>query len=331
MAGVKDHYEILGIKRDASQEEIKKTYRKLARKFHPDLNPGDKAAEEQFKQMQTAYDVLSDAENRTLYDQYGENWRAVKAGAAPPPPGWEEAQAGGGTRAQTGDFDFSGLDFDILGEMFGGGGRARGRRSGRGRDVEAGLELSIEEAHQGGRRTLQMQMAETCPTCGGSGVKDDQPCPTCGGVGQVLKPRSIEVNIPAGVRDGSTIRLPGQGGPGSKQPGDLYLQIKLRPHPIFNVKGDDLEADLSISPWEAVLGARVESPTIDGKVEMKIPPGSKNGQRLRLRGQGLNKRKGGRGDEYVRLKIDVPKEVSQEERHLYEELSRVSKFNPRIR
>jgi len=150
-------------------------------------------------------------------------------------------------------------------------------------------------------------------------------------MGQVLKPRSIEVNIPAGVRDGSTIRLPGQGVAGSKHPGDLYLHIKLRPHPIFNVNGDDLEGDLSISPWEAVLGARVELPTIDGKVEMKIPPGSKNGQRLRLRGQGLNKQKGGRGDEYVRLKIDVPKEVSQEERHLYEELSRVSKFNPRIR
>jgi DnaJ-class molecular chaperone len=342
MAGAKDYYEVLGVKRDAAQEEIKKAYRKLARKFHPDLNPGDKTAEEQFKQLQTAYDVLSDADDRKLYDQYGENWRAVKAGAGPPPPGWQEAQASGGARTRTGDFDFRDFDFggyqggtpdfDIFGEMFGGGGRGR-RRSGRGRDVEAELELSIEEAHQGGRRTLQLQAAETCPTCNGSGVKDNQPCPTCGGIGQVLKPRSIEVNIPAGARDGAIIRLPGQGGAGSNgsQPGDLYLHIRLRPHPVFNINGDDLETALAVTPWEAVLGAKVEAPTIDGKVEMTIPPGSKNGQRLRLRGQGLNKRKGGRGDEYVRLKVEVPKAVSPEEKRLYEELSRVSKFNPRNR
>ena len=215
--------------------------------------------------------------------------------------------------------------------MFGGSGRGRGRRSGRGHDVEAELELSIEEAHRGARRTIQMQVAETCPTCGGSGLKDGKPCETCGGAGQVLKPRTIEVNIPTGVRDGSTIRLAGQGGTGSNgsEPGDLYLHIRLRPHPVFSVKGDDLEVELPITPWEAVLGAKVAAPTIDGKVELTIPPGAKSGQRLRLRGQGLNKRKGGRGDEYVRLKIVVPKQVSAEERHLYEELERISRFDPR--
>jgi len=343
-AKTKDYYEVLGIKRDASQDQIKQAYRKLARKFHPDLNPGDKSAEEQFKGLQEAYDVLSDPENRKLYDQYGDNWRAVKSGAGAPPPGWEGAQrstrgAGPGAGGfDFGDFDFSDFrsaggagGFDIFEEMFGGSGRGRGRRSGRGRDIEAELELSIEEAHRGVRRTIQMEVAETCPTCGGSGLKDGKPCETCGGAGQVLKPKRIEVNIPTGVRDGSTVRLAGQGGTGSNgsEPGDLYLHIRLRPHPVFTVKGDDLEVELPITPWEAVLGARVAAPTIDGKVELTIPPGAKSGQRLRLRGQGLNKRKGGRGDEYVRLKIVVPKQVSAEERRLYEELKRISRFDPR--
>lgn len=343
-ANIKDYYEVLGVKRDASDDDIKKAYRKLARKFHPDLNPGDKAAEERFKQVQVAYDVLANPEDRKLYDQYGENWRAVKAGAGPPPPGWEQTQRAGGTRqggARPGfdfsDFDFGGFrgaggeGFDIFEELFGRAGRGRAARRGRGRDVEAELELSLEEAHRGGRRSLQMQAAEVCPTCNGSGVKDGKTCNTCGGAGEVLRPKNIEVNIPAGVRDGSTIRLPGQGGPGSdgSEPGDLYLHIRLRPHPLFRVNGDDLEVELRIAPWEAVLGTKVEVPTIEGKVELTVPPGTNTGQRLRLRGQGLNKRKGGRGDEYVRMKIVVPKEVSAEERRLYEELRRTSRFNPR--
>ena len=340
---IKDYYDVLGVKRGASDNEIKQAYRKLARKFHPDLNPGDKVAEENFKELQEAYDVLSDPENRKLYDQYGENWRAVKAGAGAPPPGWEGAQRsaqGAGPRARGfdfGDFDFGSFrsegagGFDIFEEMFGGAGRGRGRRSGRGADIEAELELSLEEAHRGGRRTLEMQMAEPCPTCGGTGLKDGKTCETCRGSGQVLKPKTIEVNIPPGVRDGSTIRLAGQGVTGSNgsEPGDLYLRVRLRPHPVFMVKGDDLEVELPIAPWEAALGARVEAPTIDGKVELKIPPGAKSGQRLRLRNLGLNKRKGGRGDEYVRLKIVVPKDVSPEERRLYEELQRISRFEPR--
>jgi curved DNA-binding protein len=341
MAKSKDYYEILGIKRDTPEDQIKQSYRKLARKFHPDLNPGDKAAEEKFKELQEAYDVLSDAENRKLYDQYGESWRAVKAGAGAPPPEWERAQRStGGAGPGSGGFDFNDFDFsnfsrsgagdfDIFDEMFGRTGR--GRRSGRGTDVEAELELSLEEAHRGGRRTLQMQAADVCPTCGGAGVKDGKTCETCGGAGRVLKPKTIEVNIPAGVRDGSTVRLAGQGGNGSNgtEPGDLYLHIRLRPHPLFSVKGDDLEAELSVAPWEAALGAKVDAPTIDGKVELTIPAGASTGQRLRLRGQGLNKRQGGRGDEYVRVKIVVPKTVSAEERRVYEELKRVSRFRPR--
>ena len=347
----KDFYEVLGVKRDAPGDEIKKAYRKLARKFHPDLNPGDKAAEEQFKLLQDAYEVLSNPENRKLYDQYGENWRAVKAGAGAPPPGWEGAQrsrAGAGGSRGGGGFDFNDFDFshfrstgassegfDIFEELFGGrgGGFGRGRttRSGRGRDIEAELEVSLEEAHRGGRRTLQMQVSETCPTCGGTGVKDGKVCETCGGAGEVVRPKTIDVNVPACVRDGATIRVPGQGGSGSNggEPGDLYLHMRLRPHPVFTVNGDDLELELPVAPWEAVLGAKVAAPTIESKVELTIPAGAKSGQRLRLRGQGLNKRKGGRGDEYVRLKIVVPKDVTPEERRLYEELKRVSRFEPR--
>src|SRR5690349_6603588 len=360
MSKNRDYYEVLGVKRDAPEDEIKKAYRKLARKYHPDLNPGDKTAEDQFKLLQDAYDVLSRPEDRKLYDQYGENWRAVKAGAGAPPPGYEgyEGYQGAGRSSRGGggpggggqggfnfdDFDFSRFratgrggtepgGFDIFEEMFGGGfGRGgRATRSGRGRDIEAEFETSLEEAHRGGRRTLQMQTAEACPTCGGTGVNDGKVCETCGGSGEVIRPKTIEVNIPAGARDGSTIRVPGQGGAGSNgsEPGDLYLHIRLRPHPVFTVKGDDLETELSIAPWEAVLGAKVEAPTIDGKVELTIPAGAKSGQRLRLRGQGLNKRKDGRGDEYVRLKIVVPQDVSAEERRLFEELKRVSRFQPR--
>src|SRR5882724_15058 len=341
----KDYYEVLDVSRSASEDEIKKSYRKLARKFHPDLNPGDKTAEERFKELQEAYDVLSDTENRKLYDQYGENWRAVKQGGGAPPPGWEgfRTSGGAGTRpggragaggAGFGGFDFGGFrttgDFDIFEEMFGRAG-GRTRRSNRGEDVEAELELSLDEAHRGVRRTLQLQVAEVCQTCNGTGVKDDKPCPTCGGAGQVLKTKTVEVNVPAGVRDGSTIRLAGLGGAGANgaQPGDLYLHIRLRPHRLFTVRGDDLELELPVAPWEAVLGTRVEVPTIDGQVEMTITAGAQSGQRLRLRQQGLNKRRDGRGDLYVRLKVVVPKQVSDEERRLYEELRRTSRFDPR--
>ena len=177
-----------------------------------------------------------------------------------------------------------------------------------------------------------MQAAEACQTCQGTGViGGNQVCQTCGGRGQVLRPRALEVNIPVGVRDGSTIRLAGQGGAGAggAQAGDLYLHIRLRPHPTFKVRGDDLEVEMPVAPWEAVLGAKIEVPTIDGQVEMNVPAGAQTGQRLRLRGQGLNRRKGGRGDEYVRLTVVVPRHVTAEERRLFEELRRVSQFNPR--
>ncbi len=350
----KDYYEVLGVSRTASENEIKKAYRKLARTSHPDLNPGDKAAEERFKELQEANEVLSNPENRKKYDKYGDRWRyadqieAAEAANASrgqtPPAGWENFSYGGaGVEAQTGGFDFHDYDFgnfqgsegaNIFEELFNRGGRgARSpRQPTRGRDVEATLELSLEDAHRGGRQTLQMQAADVCPTCRGAGVVEaGKICPTCGGAGQILKPKTIEVNIPAGVRDGATLRLAGQGGAGlnGMPAGDLYLHIRLRTHPFFTVKGEDIETELQIAPWEAILGAAAQVPTLEGSVEMKIPSGAQSGNRLRLRNRGLNKRGGGRGDQYVSLKIVVPKNVSDEEKRLYEELRRVSIFNPR--
>lgn len=346
-AKTRDYYEVLGVTRSATEDEIKTAYRRLARKFHPDLNPGNKEAEEQFKQLQDAYSVLSDTESRKLYDQYGENWRYVKeTGQAPPhAQGGFRPQAAPNGQAGFGGYNFSGYDFGtdaggIFEELFGraaaGGARGEQRRrtrgAGRGRDTEATLELSLEEAHRGGRHTLQMQTIEPCPTCHGTGaVNGTEVCPTCHGAGQVLKPKTMEVNIPAGVRDGTTLRLAGQGGAslGGAPAGDLYLHIRLRPHPTFTIRGDDLETEVAVAPWEAVLGAKIQAPTVDGKVEMNVPAGAQNGRRLRLRGRGLNKRQGGRGDEYVRLRIEAPRNVTDEERRLYEELRRVSSFDPR--
>lgn len=342
----KDYYEILGVNRTASENEIKKAYRKLARKHHPDLNPGDAAAEERFKELQTANEVLSNPKNRKKYDKYGENWRhadqyeaaeaanATNARHAESPFGAGNYQRT--TNANEGNFDFNNFDFNFGNAGSAGGGifdeffnrAGRGGNAGwtaeptRGRDIEATLELNLEDANRGGRHTLQLQVAVVCPTCQGSGVAGGEICPTCEGSGQVIEPKSIETNIPGGVRNGATLRLAGKGSPGAngKPAGDLYLKIRIRPHPKFTTSGDNLETEISIAPWQAVLGAKVQVPTIDGQVEMTIPPDTQNGSRLRLRGQGLNKRKGGKGDLFVRLKVVLPNKASDKERELYEEL-----------
>ena len=348
----RDYYEILGVSRTASEDAIKKAYRKLARKHHPDLNPGDKAAEERFKELQTANEVLSNAENRKKYDKYGENWQhaeqyeaaeaATKARQTGAPFGggnYYQANQASGQNYDFGNFDFNFGDAGSAGggifdELFNRTGRANARQTAptRGRDVEATLELSLEDAHRGGHHSLRLETTNICPTCNGSGiVAGGQICPTCGGSGRVAEPKTLEVNIPAGVRDGATLRLAGQGGAGAARnaAGDLYLHIRLRPHERFTVRDDDVETEIPIAPWEAVLGAKIRVPTINGNVEMTIPPNSSSGAKLRLRGQGLNKRSGGRGDEYLRLKIVVPKIVSDEERRLYEEIREKSNFKPR--
>ncbi|MBO0721288.1 MAG: J domain-containing protein, partial [Blastocatellia bacterium] len=314
----RDYYEVLGIARTATEEEIKKAFRKLARKFHPDVNPGDKTAEEKFKEINEAYEVLSDREKRKRYDQLGANWKS--GSDFTPPPGW----AGEGATGQPGGFDFS--------ELFGEGrgpsgfsdffdaffGARRGARGGagfamRGSDVEAEISLSLEEAHRGVTRTVTFEAAERCPDCGGSGIKDNRTCPTCRGRGSVYRSKSLEVDIPAGVRDGSVIRLAGQGeaGEGNGQAGDLFLRIAIRKHDLFQRVGeDDIQIELPVAPWEAALGARLSVPTLDGQVEMTVPAGTQGGMRLRLRGQGINRRRGGRGDEYVKLKIVIPPKLS---------------------
>jgi len=328
-----DYYEVLGVPRTATADDIKKAYRKLARKYHPDVNPGDQSAEEKFKQVGEAYEVLSDPEKRKRYDQLGENW---KGGADfTPPPGWE------GGRVEFGDFsDLFGAErstggfSDFFETLFG---SRRGRRSGagfamRGQDVEAAIELSLEEAHHGTTRTITLQTTAVCPTCNGSGVRENQPCATCRGAGVVTRPKTLDVTIPAGVRHGSVMRLAGQGeaGTGNAPAGDLLLHVQLRPHPLFHVLDEgDVEIELPVAPWEAALGAKVRVPTIEGSVDMMVPAGTQGGQRLRLRGQGVQRRGSGRGDQYVRLKLVNPPSLTASERALFEQLAAASHFNPR--
>jgi len=328
-----DYYEVLGVPRTATADDIKKAYRKLARKYHPDVNPGDQSAEEKFKQVGEAYEVLSDPEKRKRYDQLGEHW---KGGADfTPPPGWE------GGRVEFGDFsDLFGAErstggfSDFFETLFG---SRRGRRSGagfamRGQDVEAAIELSLEEAHHGTTRTITLQTTAVCPTCNGSGVRENQPCATCRGAGVVTRPKTLDVTIPAGVRHGSVMRLAGQGeaGTGNAPAGDLLLHVQLRPHPLFHVLEEgDVEIELPVAPWEAALGAKVRIPTIEGSVDMMVPAGTQGGQRLRLRGQGVQRRGSGRGDQYVRLKLVNPPSLTASERALFEQLAAASHFNPR--
>jgi len=329
----RDYYEVLGLSNTASEDEIKKAYRALARKYHPDVNPGDKSAEEKFKEINEAYEVLSDADKRKRYDQLGPNWKAGEDFR--PPPGWEVHEGYGdfgdlfgGGRGASGFSDF----FEAL---FGGRRSARGAAgfTMRGQDVEAEIALTLEDAHRGAKRSITLQVTEPCADCRGSGSKDGKTiCPTCRGAGAIRRPKSLEVTIPAGVRDGSVIRLAGQGEPGvnGAPAGDLFLRVRLQPHRLFNIVGeDDIQMELPVAPWEAALGAKVSVPTMEEPVEMKIPAGAQGSQRLRLRGKGLNKRGGGRGDEYVKIKIVIPPKLTPKERELLEKLAAESRFNAR--
>lgn len=337
-AKFQDYYETLGVARTAKADEIKKAYRKLSRQHHPDLNPGNSEAEGKFKAVQEAYDVLSDDKKRQRYDQLGEHW---KAGAEfQPPPDWGH---GGGPQRDVSPEDWQaafggggGEQFsDFFQSLFGGGTR-RGQRQAnvrrRGHDVEAELPLSLLEAHQGGARMISLQGWERCSKCDGTGVVGQKPCETCFSRGQRAVTNSLQVTIPVGMRDGSVLRLNGQGEPGfgGGPAGDLLVQIRLQPDARFAIEGtDDVVTELPVAPWEAVLGGKVPLTTLDGSVEMTIPVGSQTGQRLRLRGQGLTRRDGTRGDMYARLKVVVPKHVSDTERELFQKLAATSAFRPR--
>jgi curved DNA-binding protein len=300
----RDYYEVLGVPRGASADEIRSAYRRLAREYHPDVNKQE-GAEDRFKEISEAYEVLRDPEKRERYDRLGANWKAGQdVSGATGVDGFEGFEGFEGVGGAFGDGDFS----DFFEGLF--GGRAGGRRtrgfegafSGRGTDLEAVIELTLEEAAAGGKRRITL----------GDG-------------------RDYEVNIPAGVRDGQRIRLGGEGGAGlgGGPAGDLFLRVRLKPHPRFRIRGRDLEVDVPVAPWEAALGATVEVPTLQGRARVKVPAHSSCGRRLRLRGEGMPGSDGNAGDLYAAVKIVVPKRLKREERDLFERLAEVSSFDPR--
>ena len=314
----KSFYETLGVSRSASEKEIRSAYRKLARRYHPDVNPNDTGAEERFKEIQGAYDVLSDEDTRKKYDKYGDRWEQADQ--------FEEmerqrAQAGFGG----GGFSFDGGLGDIdLGSVFGGifGGGARGPR--RGQDVESPAEVTLEEAGAGTTRTISLQSSEPCGICSGSGSIGNARCHTCGGAGEALRPRRLEVKVPPGVRTGSRVRVASEGRPGmgGGPSGDLYLLVTVLPHARFERNGDDLTVEVAVPYLDAVLGGEVEAPTLTGRVMLTIPPLTQNGRRIRLSGKGMPVlgRRDRRGDLIARVNVVLPEHLSERERALFEEL-----------
>jgi len=321
MAG-KDYYEILGVRRDATEQEIKQAYRRLARKYHPDVNPGDKAAEAKFKEINEAYEVLSDKEKRRKYDQYGEQWQYAEqfAQANQQSPFWDFAGSGGAS-----GFHFSGVDLDSLFEELLGHTRpfVRRARPRRGRDIEAPVEVTLEEAYHGTKRTISLQVEEPCPACQGSGLGQNAFCATCQGAGVVPRLKRLEVKIPPGVNTGSRVRLSGKGQPGygGGANGDLYLVISVKPHPRFERRGDDLYVEVPVPLTVAMLGGEVEVPTLNGRLMLKIPPETQNGRVFRLAGQGMpHLGDSSRGDMLAKVNIVLPTKLSAEEKELFRRL-----------
>jgi len=359
MPAVKDPYQTLGVDRKASDEEVKKAYRKLARQYHPDRNAGDKGAEERFKDVQAAYSILSDPDKRKTYDSGG----GIFGGGFDP----GAFRTGGGL----GGFG------DILSDLFGGvGGRgAPGRqpRPERGRDLETDVHISFDQAMEGAQIPVSVPLSAPCPTChgtgakpgtrptvcshcqgrgveaesqglfsisqpcrqcGGTGTEIKEPCPTCAGSGRTRQVKRYRVNIPAGVRDGSRVRLAGKGeaGPRGGPAGDLYAITRVDESPIFTRKGDHLEVEVPITIPEAIRGATIEVPTLTGTKRIRVPPGTQYGTVQRLRGEGPPKLGGrGRGDIHYRLQIDVPRSLSREQREVVDEFAATLDGNPRER
>jgi molecular chaperone DnaJ len=355
-----DYYKVLGVSKNASADEVKKAYRKLARQYHPDRNPGDAKAEERFKEVQQAYDVLGDADKRKQYDR----------GTGP-----FGGFTGGGTGASPFDAGNFGAFGDILNNFFGsGGGGARGRgraRSTRGRDLETEVTISFEQAIEGAQVSIAVPTSVACPTCHGTGAKPgtspkvcpvcngrgvetegqglfsisqpcsrcggagtviEDPCPTCGGSGAKRQIKRYRANIPAGVRDGSRVRLAGKGEPGPSDgpPGDLYVITRVQQSPVFKRVGDNVEVEVPISIVEAMRGGTIEVPTLHGRKKLRVPPGTKHGTVQRLRGEGPPRLSGsGRGDIRYRFVIDVPETMSPQQAAAIDELSKVMNGDPR--
>jgi len=361
MARQRDPYEVLGIQRTASADDIKKAHRKLVRQYHPDRNPGDEKAEERFKEVQQAYDLLSDPDKRKAYDRGG----FTATGGGP--------QGGG----PFGGFDAGGFG-DILSDLFGRGGGGRGRGGGRtgprperGRDLEVDTTITFPQSIEGVQVPIVVPTTERCGTCNGTGAKPgtspkvcprcqgrgvesqgqglfsisqpcqrcggsgtiiEDPCPTCRGEGRLRTTKRFRANIPAGVKEGSRVRLPGKGEPGTNggPPGDLFVTVHVETSPIFARKGDNVEVEVPLTVPEALRGAEIEVPTLHGRKTLRVPAGTRHGTVQRLRGEGPPKLGGkGRGDIHYRFTIDVPSSLSREQQEAVEELSRVMNGNPR--
>src|SRR6184192_4164305 len=311
----RDYYETLGVPKTASEDEIRSAFRKLARKHHPDVAKDKKAAEEKFKEINEAYEVLGDPEKRKKYDQLGADWN--QPGGFQPPPQWGAQQPSGGFyQYGTGDggveFEFGGTGFSDFFEAFFGGGRGQtgfgggsfGRRptsAERGSDVEADIMVTLEEALHGSKRQVSLRRSDS------------------------KKVETYQVKIPRGVHEGQRIRLAGQGEAGAHggKSGDLFLRVRLARHPDFSVEGPDLVHEVKIEPWQAVLGSELQVPTLEGSVRLKLPPGTQGGQRFRLRERGLPGVSGKRGDLFVVVQINVPKKLTEREREIWSELAKL--------
>ena len=359
MSGQKDYYRILGVSKDASRDEIKRSYRKLARQFHPDVNPGDGDAEERFKQIAEAYHVLSDKERRAAYDRGPEHF-AQEFDLSDFLEQLNRAFGGSGAAGGIGLGGFGDLFSGIFGGQSGATSRTRASRgpqvARRGRDVEVALTLTFSEAVQGTEKSISYRRPSRCASCDGSGRQGAAVCFGCHGSGRVLKPARARVTIPAGVSDGARIRVAGRGEPGSSggPPGDLYLEVGVQRHPIFERRASDLYVEVPVTVYEAALGGQIEVPTLEGTARINLPAGTRNGQVIRLMGKGGpskggpskgrpskgGPRKGGprrqtaasgMGDLYVTVRIDLPDELDDEAVELLRRFEQEHPYNPRSR
>ncbi|MEK6641933.1 MAG: DnaJ C-terminal domain-containing protein [Nitrospirota bacterium] len=325
----RDFYQILGLPKSASADDIKKAYRRLARQFHPDMHSGAKKSEmeKKFKELNAAHEVLGEPDKRKKYDQYGANWEQAEA--------YEQARRQAGPQAGSGPGgSFGGEGFsDIFENLFKGRGHTGNSRgfAMQGEDLETEVQLTLAEVFTGVTKRVTLQAPVPCSICHGSGTFRGRPCPTCQGQGATLQPNTIEVRIPAGVQDGTRVRVAGKGQAGANggKPGDLYLRVAIAPDSVFRRQGSDIHVSLPVFPWEAILGADVMAPTLMEPVRVKVPPGSRADSKLRLKGKGLPAAAGGHGDLFLTIQIVMPASSTGEECKLYDQLRAIPHQDPR--